>query len=560
MHHFVLFSVILIAASVIVLLIPSTLDEGFKNNSPRLIKQTAPNNRAMGHSNPTAAGQRNSSSTAGAADGSSNNQHLMDILLKKQDIIAEAFENRDEQSFLNFNKLDDTNCIWGRIHTPRVTNDTYSYLGDFNSYEECARSTNIPPNAKAITYHNESHGGGWAKQCYSINDTTTTVAEKNTTCGIVVSTPPPAPPPPPPPAAAPVPDIVTSTAADEGDNVPIPVAGCNMDVCMKIDPKAVDPQGIPIAFQGNCINPKYKGSRSVNYGIKYCPAFQSKYDVYDQECQTCGYYEYKGICRRKDPNKDPDPPGFVPTPVNPSNCDYESYESPDGVTMGAIPGTQGSQGSQGSKSSLDPSCSTCKLIQRVDRCVIPECHSTDGYLPFPDDEGYNFAEGCFYYNPSKENTRPGMQGRSPGYYCPPITQGQSYDGGGNSGDPCYTTNGALSFAKYVRMNKACSNDKAKSNQNFVPGKDAPIDANYTTTASKTSATASKTSATASKATASKATASTATASKTSATASTINHVHHVYHHEVDSNNSNSNTNNNGCSYMEPVPGAGILGF
>ena len=328
MHHFVLFSVILIAASVIVLLIPSTLDEGFKNNSPRLIKQTAPSNRAMGHSNPTAAGQRNSSSTAGAADGSSNHQHLMDRMLKKQDTIAEAFENRDEQSLINFT-------------------------------------------------------------------------------------------------------------------------------------------------------------------------------------------------------------------------------------------------SQNNLATTDPSCSTCKLTQRIDRCVLPGCYSADGYLPFPDDDGYRFAEGCFYYNPNKGQTIPGMQGRSPGYYCPPITQGRSYDGGGDSGDPCYTTNGALSYAKYVRMNNVCSNDKATSNQNFVPGKDAPIDDNYTppprntsnasATASKTSATASK--ATASKATASKATASntSATASKTSATASTINHVHHVYHHEVDSNN-NSNTNNNGCSYMEPVPGAGILGF
>jgi hypothetical protein len=462
-----------------------------------------------------------------------------------------------------------------------VTNDTYSYLGDFNSYEECARSTNIPPNAKAITYHNESHGGGWAKQCYSINDANTSVADKNTTCGIVVSTPPPAATAPAPaPVAATVSDIVTSSAADEGNNVTIPTAGCNMDVCMQIDPKAVDPQGIPIAFQGNCINPKYKGSRNVNYGIKYCPAFQPKYDVYDQECQTCGHYEYKGICRRKDPNKDPDPPGFVPTPVNPSNCDYESYESPDGVIPGPIPGSRSSQSSQSSQISqssqssqnnlatTDPSCSTCKLTQRIDRCVLPGCYSADGYLPFPDDDGYRFAEGCFYYNPNKGQTIPGMQGRSPGYYCPPITQGQSYDGGGDSGDPCYTTNGALSYAKYVRMNNVCSNDKATSNQNFVPGKDAPIDDNYTPpprNTSNASATASKTSATASKATASKtsATASKATASKTSATASTINHVHHVYHHEVDSNNNsnnNSNTNNNGCSYMEPVPGAGILGF
>ncbi len=99
MHRFVLFSVILIAASVIVLLLPSTLDEGFKNNSPRLIKQTAPNNRAMENSTPTptAAGQRNSSRTAGAADGSSSSQHLLDHLLQKHYRLDLAFENVDSR-------------------------------------------------------------------------------------------------------------------------------------------------------------------------------------------------------------------------------------------------------------------------------------------------------------------------------------------------------------------------------------------------------------------------------------------------------------------------------
>jgi len=345
-----------------VLLLPSKLNEGFENNSIKQIKQIK-----QPMITPWmwgAAGQPNLSSTAGAADGSSNNQHLLENFLKTQDKLAEAFENRD----------------------------------------------------------------------------------------------------------APVTSSATTT--NEGNNVNIPVAGCNKDVCMQIDPKAVDPQGIPIAFQGNCINPKYKGSHYINYGIKYCPAFQSKYDVYDQECQTCGHYEYKGICRIKDPNKDPDPPGFVPTPDNPSNCDYETYESPDSVTAGPMPGSSNgvaagpmpgsSNGGQNDLATSDPTprCSTCKLIKRVDKCVLPECYSTDEYLPFPDDDDYRFAEGCFYHNPSKENTRPGMQRRPPGYYCPPITQGRSYDGGGNSGDPCYTNNGVLNYAKYVKMNTVCSNDKA----------------------------------------------------------------------------------------------------
>ena len=44
------------------------------------------------------AGQRNASSTAGSADGISNNQHLLDTMLKKHDKLAEAFENREKTS------------------------------------------------------------------------------------------------------------------------------------------------------------------------------------------------------------------------------------------------------------------------------------------------------------------------------------------------------------------------------------------------------------------------------------------------------------------------------
>lgn len=389
MNYFVLFSVILIAASVVVLLIPSTTEGFVSANANANVNVTAKPKPKPGASRPAAAGQYNLSSVAGAADGGSSNQYLMDDLMAQQDRFVEAFENR--------------------------------------------------------------------KRTNKANDVSATTTQKN---GIAS----------------------TGATTDEG---------CNKDNCVLIDPKATDAQGNPIAFQGNCINPKYDGSDYVNYGIKYCPAYQPADGVYGEECQTCGYYEYKGICRKKDPKKDADPPGFIPTPETPSNCDYETYDSPDGVTAGQIPGANDNIGK--SNSGKSNSCSACKLnVNKLTKCVLPGCYSADdGYLPFPDDGGYNFAEGCFYYNPDPSNPGKilsGMEGRSPGYYCPSITLGTSFDSGGGDGDPCYTKpdqipdtanpnapNYSLDYAKFVKMDKICSNDKQKSNQNFVPGKDVPID-------------------------------------------------------------------------------------
>ena len=89
-----------------------------------------------------------------------------------------------------FTKLDNTNCVAGRITGgPRSNGNDYKYLGDFNSYEECAKSPNIPENAKAITYHNDKNidYAAWEKQCFSINDTNTQLKNQDyATCGIVV--------------------------------------------------------------------------------------------------------------------------------------------------------------------------------------------------------------------------------------------------------------------------------------------------------------------------------------------------------------------------------------
>ena len=357
---------------------------------------------------------------------------------------------------------------------------------------------------------------------------------------------------------------IASTGADYdgGDNVPIPVAGCNKGNCMKIK----DPMK---ALDGNCTNATYPNGEP-NYKIKYCPAYRSKQGARDEECLTCGYYKYEGICSLKDRKGKPDPDGFIPTPQNPSNCDYESYTY-DSFNPGPMPGTDGGDDGgddRGGDDSGNPICSTCKLqVNKTTQCVLPGCYSTDGYLPFPDDDGYNFAEGCFYYDPDPSDPGKilqGMSGRPPGYYCPPITKGESYDGGGGSGDPCYTkpdpsniNSSIIDYAKYVQMRNVCSNDKAQSKQMFKPEDvdDNPMNGNDTRRTKQRSV------------------------SKTGA----INHQHqhggsiNVYHHKGDKqsdkqggnkqsdkqgNKQSGNQRSNGQSsaYQEPVGGATVLGY
>ena len=342
----------------------------------------------------------------------------------------------------------------------------------------------------------------------------------------------------------------------EGDEVTVPAAGCNKN-CKIIE----DPMD---AIDGNCVNPTLPNGEP-DYSMKYCPAFKD--DDFAQECLTCGYYGYTANCLKNADPKDPRKCTLYgnytfqkPTGTNKKYIECNPNNTSSKSVCNLLAQQAGGGGGQGGGSSgpSGPSCSTCKLdINPVNKCVLPGCYSADdGNLPFPDDDGYNFAEGCFDYNPSKGQTLPGMQGRAPGYYCPPITQGQSYDGGGSSGDPCYTNNGSLSYAKYVMMDKVCSNDKQPSEQKFVPGKDAPIDGNDMPPPRNTKH---------------------RSASKTGAT---TNHQHqhggavNVYHHHMHSSGSKNtnmsgskNTNMSGSKntnknqgYMEPEAGASVLGF
>ena len=83
-----------------------------------------------------------------------------------------------------FEKLDKTNCVYGRIPIPGTSSTNYKYLGNFDTYDKCAASPSIDSNAKAITHHG-ANSGGFSHQCFSIDDTNTRVLNQNdTTCGI----------------------------------------------------------------------------------------------------------------------------------------------------------------------------------------------------------------------------------------------------------------------------------------------------------------------------------------------------------------------------------------
>jgi len=116
MNYFVLFSLIIIATCAIVLLIPnksnnkSNKKSNSKSNSKSNNKSNS-NSKSKSKSNsnsddsdddddesptPSAAGQRSLSSVAGAADGSSDHQHLLDTLLQKHDALVEGMQNDDD--------------------------------------------------------------------------------------------------------------------------------------------------------------------------------------------------------------------------------------------------------------------------------------------------------------------------------------------------------------------------------------------------------------------------------------------------------------------------------
>ena len=440
MNYFVLFSVLVIAVSVVILLLPSSnAEEGFTTHEMR--RKNPPMS-----AEPSAAGQRNASGNAGSADGSSDHDHLLDNLLMKHDKLAEAFENR--------------------------------------------------------------------------NNTTTSISSTTTQKKGIAST----------------------SGRYKGDRVRIPVAGCNKDKCVEIGKtqSVFDPMA---AIDGNCVNPTLPNGEP-DYSTKYCSAFRpTDYTIDAQDCLTCGYYMYTADCTKHYDLTDPttrciqygDYKFQQPTGTSEK---YLTCDTDDTVCqmLAQQAGVQRQGQGQGSTGPIC-SASTCQptTIKIGDnQCVIPVCYSADdGMMPYPND---------FY-----GSINPCINDPTNGVMCPAITSGRTYDsGGGTDPDPCYTSqdpdnqnSNIIDPSKFVPMDTVCSNDKQKSKQQFVPGKDAPIDG--TTTQSHSH-------------------------SHKHAGAVNVYH-HHMYHgSRSGKNGNNGNNGNNGKhnnktrGYMEPEAGAGVLGF
>ena len=110
MNYFVLFSLIIIATCAIVLLIPSQPIKAKINKGNTTNKDKDTNNKNKDDDDdddsptPSAAGQRSLSSAAGAADGSSDHQHLLDTLLQKHDALVEGMQNDDDDDDDDFGR------------------------------------------------------------------------------------------------------------------------------------------------------------------------------------------------------------------------------------------------------------------------------------------------------------------------------------------------------------------------------------------------------------------------------------------------------------------------
>ena len=144
----------------------------------------------------------------------------------KQSSVYEGFSTNTAPSIpLNIKELDNVDCVYSQIPYPGASNpgsssSNYTYLGNFSSYNDCVNNATIGPDAKAITWH-KSNAGGYAGQCYSINNSNTQVPYSASTCGIIM---PPAPAPAPAPAPPTTTYSITGPSIGPSGNSTIPVS------------------------------------------------------------------------------------------------------------------------------------------------------------------------------------------------------------------------------------------------------------------------------------------------------------------------------------------------
>ena len=413
MKHFVLFSMILIVASVIVLLMPQNEQaheqeqEGFepmpqmarREGFGEIIHQMGQGSSEFAlrpeQHQPMTAGQSNLSITAAAADGTSDQDPLLHNTLKKQERLFETFTSKS--------------------NLPVSATTTKK-----NGIASTSAQASAP----------DTVGQGLRNSNQNIEPFEARSAFKN-------------------------PDI----------SVPV---GCNK--------KCVQIKNTSDAIGGNCVNPPISKTNKPDYSKKYCPAFRvpdGDYSMLEQECATCGYYTYAANCENSDP-KNPNKCTLYGSydyerPTTGTN-DYINCKDNDPICnlFHGVGGTNagGDDGTTTTTTGLTCSKDNCppKQVSVANsnnaKCVIPGCISMDdGMLPQPKD---------FYGN---DRINPCI-GKGQNIKCPAIAAGSEFTYGYynsvRSSDLCYTTDGKPDQTKFQSMNKVCIQEKPKSQQNFVP--------------------------------------------------------------------------------------------
>ena len=406
MKHFVLFSMILIVASVIVLLMPQNEQaheqeqEGFES-MPQMARREIIHQMGQGSSEfalrpeqhqPMTASQSNLSITAAAADGTSDQDPLLHNTLKKQERLFETFTSRSMD-------------------------------------QRPVSATTTKKNGIAST--SETIGGSLRNSNQNIEPFEARSAFKN-------------------------PDI----------SVPV---GCSKKcVQIKNTSDALLAQGAGPGIGGNCVNPPISNTnQNPDYSKKYCPAFRvpdGDYSMLEQECATCGYYTYTANCEKydlKNPNKCTLYGSYHyehPTGTN----DYINCKDNDAICnlfhgVGAT--NAGGDDGTGLTCSKD-NCPPKQVSVDNAKCVIPGCISMDdGMLPQPKD----------FYGNDRINPciGKGQNIKCPAIAAGSEFTHGSYNSV-SSTDLCYTTNGKPDQTKFQSMNQVCIQEKPKSQQNFVP--------------------------------------------------------------------------------------------
>jgi hypothetical protein len=408
MKHFVLFSMILIVASVMVLLMPQNEQaheqeqEGFepmpqmarREGFGEIIHQMGQGSSEFAlrpeQHQPMTAGQSNLSITAAAADGTSDQDPLLHNTLKKQERLFETFTSRSM----------DQRPVSATTTKKNGIASTSATIG-----QGLRNNQNIEPFEARSAFKNPdiSVPVGCNKKCVQIKNTSDAIG---------------------------------------GNCVNPPISKTNKpDYSKKYCPAFRVPDGDYSMLEQECATCGYYtyAANCANYADPKNP----------KKCTLYGSYHYERPTGTND---------YINCKDNDPICNL--FHGVGGTNAGGDDGTTTTTtGLTCSKDNCPPKQVIVSNSNNA-KCVIPGCISMDdGMLPQPKD---------FYGN---DRINPCI-GKGQNIKCPAIAAGSEFTYGSynsvSSTDQCYTTDGKPDQTKFQSMNQVCIQEKPKSQQNFVP--------------------------------------------------------------------------------------------